>query len=123
MFMTVFRRGFGHGSRYDPLLILLFNCVKSSRITRSLVKKRSRMVLSNSGKLHSALDSQVHSCSEMISISASGSGLVDVPRPEIFFGDSNIVVMAVGNLSGRQIATVWPDTKLISIRDPEVVFS
>ena len=122
MFMTVFRRGFGHGSRYDPLLILLFNCVKSSRITRSLVKKRSRMVLSNSGKLHSALDSQVHSCSEMISISASGSA-GQCPEAWDFFGDSNIVVMAVGKLSGRQIATVWPDTKLISIHDPEVVFS
>ena len=45
------------------------------------------------------------------------------PISKIFFGDPNIVVMDVGNLCGRLIAAVWPDTKIISIRDPEVGIS
>ena len=45
-----------------------------------------------------------------------------VPRPD-FFGDSSIMVVDVGDLSGRQIATVWPGTSFVSKRGDEVVFS
>ena len=59
----------------------------------------------------------------MLANPGSGSRLVDVPRPENFFGDSSIMVVDVGDLSGRQIATVWPGTSFVSKPGAEVVFS
>ena len=47
----------------------------------------------------------------------------DDPSSKKIFGDSNIVVMDVGNLSGRLIATVWPDTNFVSGCGPEAGIS
>ena len=41
----------------------------------------------------------------------------------MFFGDSSMMVVDVGGLSGRQIATVWPGTSFVSKPGAEVVFS
>ena len=97
--------------------------MKTSNATRFPIENQSGTTIPCSSKQNSTLDFQAHSCTEMISIPDSGSGLVDVSGSQKFLGGSNIVVMDLGNLSGRLIATVWPDTSFVSKPGAEVVFS
>ena len=81
------------------------------------------MLFSDSEKPNLTLDFQVHSCSEVISISDSGSGLGELPRSEKISDGLNIVGLGAGMPYNRQIEPLWPDTKIVSKSYPQVVFS
>ena len=81
------------------------------------------MLFSDSEKPNLTLDFQVHSCSEVISIYGSGSGLGELPRSEKISDGLNIVGLGLGTPYNRQIEPLWPDTKIVSLTYPQVVFS
>ena len=96
---------------------------KSSEFTRSLTENRTGMLFSDSEKPTLTLDFQVHSCSEVISIYGSGSGLGELPRSEKISDGLNIVGLGLGTPYNSQIEPLWPDTKIVSLTYPQVVFS